>query len=223
MDRTLENSTIYQSAAARVALMYRLPTATGERKTLLLTVPGKDIASPEGWDGEVSSDYVGYDCDNLRRHADASFDRVVLHWVLGEFVGNPGRRRAAVQQRALIGEARRLLRPGGVLTGCVPAFLAPVLNLRRPCFGWTGGRCAAMLSAHGFDQIRLSTILPSADMPRTILSRDGEAASDYFRTQLARAGDPVSPTGRLIRRLFIELGVTAALQGSLAFSGRVPC
>lgn len=222
-DSTVETAVVYQSVAARVALMYRLPSVVGNRRTLLLTVPGRDLVPAQGWDGEVVRDFVGYDCASLLDYADASFDRVVLHWVLDEFVASPGRKRSTAQRIELLRQARRLLRPGGVVTGCLANFLIPTESLRWPIVGWTGAKCQSALRGAGFEHVRVSTVLPSADLPQIMISVDRTAARDYFRHQLKRTRQHFNPVSRLARRVLIEAGAASYLQGSLAFSGSVPC
>lgn len=222
-ESTAETTVIYQSAAARVATLYRLRSVPPGRRTLLLTVPGRDLLAAEGWDGDVVSDFVGYGCDNLYRHPDASFDRVVLHWSYGEFVATPPRRRAARQRAELLREVRRILTPGGVVAGCVVNYLNPSENLRWPLLGWTGRQIRRELAAGGFEQIRVGTVLPSADAPWMLISQDRHAARSYFRLHHERNRDMLNPLSRWARHLLVEAGLAQYLQGSVLFSGHAPC
>ena len=222
-ESTAETTVIYQSVAARIATLYRMASVPSGRRTLLLTVPGRDLLAAEGWDGEVVSDFVGYACDGLYRHADASFDRVVLHWSLGEFVAMPPRRRSTAQRAELLREVRRILAPGGVLAGCVENFLIPSAGLRWPLFGWTGARVQRELGAAGFGRILVGTVLPSADVPWMLISQDRRASLNYFRLHLARNRDALNPISRGLRHLLVEAGIAPHLQGSLVFSGFAPC
>lgn len=222
-DSTAETTVIYQSVAARVATLYRLASVPAGRRTLLLTVPGRDLLPAEGWDGEVVSDFVGYGCDNLYRHPDASFDRVVLHWSFGEFVATPPRRRSAAQRAELLREVRRILTPGGVIAGCAANYLIPAEGLRWPLFGWTGGRLTRELTTAGFTRVRVGTVLPSADVPWMLISQDRRAARNYFRLHHGRNRETLGLLSRWTRHLLVEIGLAPHLQGSVAFSGRAPC
>lgn len=220
---TAATAAAYQSAAARVALIYQMATIPGSPRTLLLTVPGSQPLGLEGWDGPVTCDFVGYDPRRLERYAAESFERVALHRALDRFVAFPGRRRSREGQASVLAEVQRILVPGGVVTGCVSNLVHPNEPIQGTVFGHTGASCERMLGRAGFQRIRVSIALPSGDAPQNLVSVDRRAASHYFRLQLGRSGEQLSVPSRTGRRLLVEAGLTRNLQGSLVFFGRRPC
>lgn len=212
---------IFDSNAARVALMYRLPTVAASPRTLLVTA--RSPLPVVGWDGDVVvCNYAG-EIRGLGGYADASFERVVLHWVLDDAGASLDRWCSRDLQRSLLWEAKRLLVPGGLVTGCI-ANQVDIAALRRRGRAW--GRSSSdierLLVRAGFAGPRTFVALPSADGPINLVSTDPATARRYFRAQLARRVALDGRLGSMARRLLNELGVSRHLQGSLVFSGHAP-
>ena len=214
---------VYETSVSRVALMYRLRSPGTELRTLVLTVPGRPVAIQGAWDGQLEYGFVGHDVNQLCEYPDASFGRVVLHWVLDDFVGNPGLRRSLTAQRAVLREARRILVPGGIVTGCVANLVHRWPASSRLQFGRTPSRCVQLLTGAGFLTADISVALPSADSPFTLISTSTVAARHFFRLQLARSEEDLGRWSRLVRGLLVEAGISRHVQGSLFFSARAPC
>ena len=214
---------VYESDESRVSLMYRLRSAGRSPRTLFLTVPGKEILRLVDWDGEVDRGYVGSDVKQLREYRDASFERVVLHWVLDEFVGEPGRRRRVRNQKNLLREVMRILTPGGLIVGCVANLLSAAAGSHGSRLGRTSAKCVRLLESAGFGDTNVSIALPSAGSPSILISTAPVAARHYFRLQLARNAEDLGFLSRLSRRLLIETGLNLHMQGSLIFSARTLC
>lgn len=213
---------IFESNAARVALMYRLPTVAGTPRTLLVT--SRSPLPVVGWDGDVVACNYAAEVRGLGGFADASFERVVLHWVLDDAGASLGHWCSRDLQRSLLWETRRLLVPGGLVTGCV-ANQVDVAALRRRGRAW--GRSSSdverLLLRAGFASPRTFVALPSADAPINLVSTDPVTARRFFRAQLARRVDIDGRLGSMARRLLNEAGASRHLQGSLVFSGHAPC
>jgi hypothetical protein len=213
----------YQSTAARISLVYRLATLPAARRTLLLTVPGRELPVVEGWDGEVTLDYLGQDVSRLARYADQSFDRVVLHWSLDQFVASPPRRRRLAARRGVLRHVWRILVPRGVIAGCVPNLVTTSGRAGGALFGSSGRRWQSLLEAEGFERVRTLIELPSGDAPQVLVGIDRVPSQHYFLLDLERSKNKLPPASRLLRRVLALTGVTRHLQGSIVFSGRRPC
>lgn len=213
---------IFESNAARVALMYRLPTLAGSPRTLLVT--SRSPLAAVGWDGDVVTHGFTADLQGLGGFADASFERVVLHWVLDDAGTALGRWCARDLQRSLLWEAKRLLVPGGLVTGCVANQVdISALRKRGRAWGSSSADLERLLTRAGFTQPRTFVALPSADAAVNLVSTDPMTARRFFRAQLARRVDIDGRLGSMVRRTLNELGVSRHLQGSLVFSGHAPC
>lgn len=213
----------YQSAAARLSLIYRLATLPANSRTLLLTVPGRTPPTLEGWDGDVVVDHLGIDPCRLASYGTRSFDRVVLHWSLDHFVASPPRRRSRSSRDAILRDVHRILVPGGVVAGCVPNVFAPAAKAGGRPVGATSGRWRRRLERHGFEQVRLFVALPCADAPQVLIEAGQETARHHFGLELKRAGDGFSPAGRILRGALVAGDGTRHLLGSLIFMGRTRC
>jgi SAM-dependent methyltransferase len=213
----------YQSAAARLSLVYRLVTLPARSRTLLLTVPGRTPPALDGWEGDVVVDHLGIDPGRLAAYGTASFERVILHWSLDQFVASPPRRRSRSSRNAILREVHRILVPGGVVAGCVPNLFSPPGKAEGRPFGATSGRWRRRLERHGFQQLRLFVALPCADAPQVLIEARRETARHHFGLELTRAGDAFRPASRMLRRALVAADGTRHLLGSLVFMGRTRC
>lgn len=221
---TAATSVVYRSTASRIALMYRLVSASmPEPRTLFLTVPGDDLIPVEGWDGDVTVDYLGQDPRGLRAYGAQSFDRVILHWGLERFVSGSARRRTQSCRAAVLAEATRLLAPGGTIAAAVSNWISLNTASGPTRLGRRASVHRAAFERSGLSSLTTHIVLPSADSPQVLVSTEQRAARVYFRASLAQSHDTMSSWERLLRLGLIESGVVRHLQGHLLVTGRLEC
>lgn len=209
----------YEARESLVAMMYRIASPTPSARTLVVLPTYWGELPVVGWDGDVVLRRYPFDPQELLPAA--SFDRVALHWVLDDVGRGLGWRRARARRLELLHEARRLLAPGGIVTGLVSNWLCVGERAGQPVVGLSAGDCRRLVRRAGFEAGEVSIALPSGDAPRSFISTSRQAARHYFRRQLAfNVGDQRS-LNQALRRLLVELGVSRHLQGALVFSGRV--
>ncbi len=211
----------YADRESLVALTYRMPTMHRAPRTLVLLPHYWGEFSAGGWDGEVV--VRKYPLDRPDEFAAASFHRVAMHWVLDEVGRGCGRRQSREREIELLLEVRRMIVPGGWVVGLAANWLCLGEREGRPVFGRTPSSCTQLLRRAGFNEPGMSIAMPSGDFPRHLVSIAPIAARHFFRRQLALTQDEDNARFTALRQLMVETGVIRYLQGSLVFSGRVPC
>lgn len=215
---------IYESGVACAGLMYRLPTVAGPGRTLLCSANSQDSLSVLEWEDTVvrlrlDKGAVG----PLSDYPGASFQRVVLHWVIDE-VGRGSKPWGTSAERvAFLTEVRRLISPGGAVVGCAANFLDLSFSRRSASLGSTSSHYERLLTRSGFARTKTYIVLPSAHDPRILVSTAPRASEHYFRMDMARASSDGRGIKPLARRILIRAGLNRHLQGSLLFVGYAPC
>ncbi len=227
----------YAANAARLQLLYRLPTAPTPQRLLIVSANDSAASVGQGWPGDVTVVALAA-IDKVLGGGQARFDAVALPSVLGVLgIGNialsgTGRR---LHNSQLLAQVAGLLVPGGTLVGHMAhgwalRSIAKAQGLRdvvaarfEPDAICRPADCLRVLARAGFNSTECFYIQPSVDAPMGLIPGQRRAARAQFLRAIRSARSGYSVSGYAFRLAMASLGLGGMFQSQLFFWARKPC
>lgn len=209
----------YASAASRRQLLLTLALTGDERRILVI---GADEPAdgwlPPAWRQRTE---VCTSTGWLSQREEGGFEVVILPGSLGARPqAGGGRGSSPTMQLDLV---RRMLAPGGVLTGHVsrPAWRArPSLSTLAAS---SAGGCRRLLERAGFVDVECYHVEPRLADPMALVPAGTPAARQHFIRAVERDRPQCSLPGYLVRAALARCGGGGLMQRDLVFWARRPC
>lgn len=169
--------------------------------------------------------------------AKGSFDAIVMHGTLDEIMQVSRREGRQFDMGGFLSRVSKVMAVGGIVAGCVENrhsledfFHERILN-RSDSAGraarlpptFSVNDCHAALTAAGFRDIRLFSVLPNARSPKKLLSIDNAWSRRASKRHVQALRPLVSRSAYMVWRLLAELGVSQHLGRAIFFSARKEC
>lgn len=206
----------------------------GTNKTLCRVGPGK----PAGLHDDHLRDC--HDQNYLDFHgplpfANQSFDLVILHRTLDDLALLPTSDGLGFQPILFFKNVSAVLATDGIVAGCVNnrwslkrcmARLRHLFNptqLLLPTGHFTLQSLRETLSAAGYSEVRLFTLIPNSSTPFKLIDTDPAISRAAFLQELQITRHLALTPGYLVRRAMVEFGMNRHLEESTFFWARKSC
>lgn len=224
----------YAADAARLQLLYRLPTAPAPQRLLIVCRQASDALLGLAWPGQVSVAGLA-ELDALLAQGAGRFDAVALPAVLGVCdIQMPGAH-PPIGNRQMLAGVRRLLVPGGTVVGHMEhgwALRRAVQRrgLRDLACAWRKPdaishpeACLRLLAGTGFSAAECFYVQPNIDAPMGLIPSHPVAAKAQFLRAIRASKHGYSRAGHGLRLSMALVGWGGSFQSHLFFWAHKPC
>lgn len=225
----------YADGLSRLQLLYRLPTPPAPRRLLVVCADDDGALIGGGWGrGAVTVVALGA-LESVLAQGAQRFDAVALPAVLGRRLALAAVDGSGANNRKVLGLARELLVPGGVVVGhmdhlCALRHLLRWSGLRgligtivRPQGIGFASQCLSRLRQAGLAEAECFYVQPSIDAPMGLIPSQGAASRAHFLRAIRSTQGRCGRAGYALRLSLAHAGLGGMLQPQLFFWARRPC